>query len=84
VRRMVVLALIALTVIALLPQAAAAARLCSRTATLRDTPRGFVVARLYAPQTLNVVRRAAGGRWTRVRARNGVTGWITTRSLCRG
>jgi hypothetical protein len=59
-------------------------RVCAKSATLRDTPRGFAVARLYRRQRVTIVRRSGERGWTPVRTRNGLPGWILTRSLCRG
>ena len=57
-------------------------RVCTRSATLRDTPRGFVIARLTHGQRVTVVRRSAAPGWSNVRTSAGVPGWILTRSLC--
>ena len=65
------------------PAAASTRRLCARSAALRDSPEGFVIARLYKPQRLRYVRRSANRRWALVRTRAGVAGWIPYRSLCR-
>jgi hypothetical protein len=76
------LVLVTLTV----PSAASAQtrRICTKSATLRDSPRGFAIARLYRRQRVHVVRRSAEKGWTPVRTTNGLPGWILTRSLCRG
>jgi hypothetical protein len=65
------------------PAVASTRRLCARSAALRDSPEGFVIARLYRPQRLRYVRRSANRRWALVRTRAGVAGWIRYRSLCR-
>ena len=64
------------------PAAASSRRLCARSAALRDSPEGFVIARLYRPQRLRYVRRSANRRWALVRTRSGVAGWIAYSSLC--
>jgi hypothetical protein len=74
--------LVALTFAA--PAAASTRRLCARSATLRDSPEGFVIGRLYRPQRLRYHRRSANRRWALVTTRMGVAGWIPYRSLCRG
>ncbi len=82
----VALCLAAVSVVLVLPAAPAAAattRVCARTATLRDTPRGFVIARLYRGQRVVVVRRSAARGWLNVRPATGLPGWILARSLCR-
>jgi hypothetical protein len=63
--------------------AASTRRLCARSAILRDSPEGFVIARLYRPQRLRYVRRSANRRWALVKTRTGLAGWIRYRSLCR-
>ena len=76
-----------LALLVLVPPSAAHARtlrVCSTSATLRDTPRGFVVARLFRRDTVTVLRRSAERGWTNVRTRSGLPGWMLTRSLCRG
>jgi hypothetical protein len=59
-------------------------KVCVRTATLRDTPRGFAIARLYRNDRVTVVRRSATRGWVPVRTSSGLPGWILRRSLCRG
>lgn len=59
-------------------------KVCVRAATLRDTPRGFAIARLFRNERVEVVRRSATRGWVPVRTRRGLPGWILTRSLCRG
>jgi len=80
------LCLAAVSAVLVLPAAPAEARtkrVCAKTATLRDTPRGFVIARLYRGQRVVVVRRSATRGWLNVRPRGGLPGWILARSLCR-
>ena len=83
-----VLLLVLVLLAASLPPAAHAARsrsVCAKSATLRDSPRGFVIARLVRGQRVVVVRRSAARGWTTVRTSStGLPGWILTRSLCRG
>ena len=57
-------------------------RLCARSAALRDSPEGFVIARLHRPQRLRYLRRSANRRWALVRTRTGLVGWIRYRALC--
>lgn len=76
-----------LLLLALSPSAHAQSRsraVCAGAATLRDTPRGFVIARLYRRQRVVVLRRSAARGWVPVRAPGGLPGWILARSLCRG
>ena len=82
---MLALCLFALVAV-LVPSTASAEtrRICTKSATLRDTPRGFAIARLYRRQRVHVVRRSGEKGWTPVRTSNGLPGWILTRSLCRG
>ena len=79
-----VLLMLLVTLALAAPAAAATRRLCARSATLRDSPEGFVIARLYRPQRLRYHRRSANRRWALVSTRAGVAGWIPYRSLCRG
>ncbi len=71
---------------ALLPAAAEAAsrRVCAKSAIVRDTPRGFAIARVYRNQRLRIVRVSGERGWTPVSTAGGLPGWILTRSLCRG
>jgi hypothetical protein len=82
--RVVVLALMLLLLMASTVQASSTRRLCAHSATLRDSPEGFVIGRLYRPQRLRYIRRSANRRWALVRTRAGLAGWITYRSLCHG
>ena len=81
--------IVTMLILAVLASAAASAeaastrRLCARVATLRDSPEGFVIGRLYRPQRLRLERRSANRRWALVRTRAGLVGWIPHRSLCR-
>jgi hypothetical protein len=79
----VLLIMVLVTFTLAVPAAASTRRLCARSAALRDSPEGFVIARLYKPQRLRYVRRSANRRWALVRTRAGVAGWIPYRSLCR-
>ena len=85
-RVLVVALLLLLLLMASAPvaQAASTRRLCAHSATLRDSPKGFVIAHLYRPQRLGYVRRSANRRWALVRTRTGLAGWIRYRKLCRG
>ena len=79
------LAVMLLLVLSTTAQAQSRARtVCAGAATLRDTPRGFVIARLYRRQRVVVLRRSAARGWVPVRAPGGLPGWILARSLCRG
>jgi hypothetical protein len=85
-RRVATLALVLVLLVTLTPTDPAAAstrRLCARVAALRDSPKGFVIARLRRPQTLRYVRRSADRRYALVRTKTGLVGWIGARSLCR-
>ena len=85
--RLTAVVLVGLTLLLLMLPSAAQARtirICAERATLHDTPRGFVVARLFRRDRVLVLRRSAERGWTNVRIRSGVPGWILTRSLCRG
>ena len=79
---MILTALLLASVVAT-AEAASTRRLCAKVATLRDSPEGFVIGRLYRPQRLRQQRRSANRRWALVATRAGVTGWILDRSLCR-
>jgi hypothetical protein len=79
-----VLLMLLVTLALAAPAAASTRRLCARSATLRDSPEGFVIGRLYRPQRLRYVRRSANRRWALVRTHAGLAGWIPYRSLCRG
>jgi hypothetical protein len=63
--------------------AASTRRLCASSSILRDSPEGFVIARLHRPQRLRYLRRSANRRWALVRTRAGLVGWLHYRSLCR-
>ena len=70
-----------------LPDAASAQstrKVCERTAIVRDTPRGFAIARLFRGDRVEVVRRSATRGWVPIRTRSGLPGWILKKSLCRG
>jgi hypothetical protein len=58
-------------------------KVCSRTATVRDTPRGFAIARLARGQKVKVVARSGTRGWSPIRTNDGLPGWILTRSLCK-
>ena len=62
--------------------ASARKRICARSATLRDTPRGFAIARLARGQKVVVLRRSAARGWSNVRTASGLPGWVLSRSLC--
>ena len=65
-------------------QAAVSRRLCAPTAVVRDSPKGFVIARLRRPQRLQVQRHSADRRWALVVvAREGIVGWLPAASVCR-
>ena len=85
---LLVIVVTAAVVVAAAPVAAAARettrKVCVRSATVRDTPRGFAIARLYRGERVAVVRRSATRGWAPIRTRSGLPGWILTRSLCRG
>jgi hypothetical protein len=82
---LLVLCVLALVILAApSPASAQTRRICTKSATLRDTPRGFAIARLYRRQRVHVVRRSGERGWTPVRTTNGLPGWILTKSLCRG
>lgn len=63
---------------------AAERRVCARTATVYDTPRGFAIARLYRRQRVRVLGRSSTRGWSRIETRSGLPGWILSKSLCRG
>jgi uncharacterized protein YgiM (DUF1202 family) len=76
-----------LTTSAIAPAGSEAAQrrsLCAKRANLRDSPDGFIIGRLRRPQRVTVLRRSANRRWTHVRVRGGLAGWIPSGSLCRG
>ena len=77
------LLMILVTLVLAAPAAASTRRLCARSASLRDSPEGFVIGRLYRPQRLRYIRRSANRRWALVRTPAAVAGWIPYRSLCR-
>lgn len=81
---LVLLSMAALSLV--LPAAASAAerRVCTRTATVYDTPRGFAIARLYRRQRVRVLGRSSARGWSRIETRNGLPGWMLTRGLCHG
>ncbi len=83
--RALALVLLLLLLMASAPPAHASSsrRLCAHSAHLRDSPEGFVIARLYRPQKLRYIRRSANRRWALVRTRSGLVGWLPYRSLCR-
>ena len=82
--RLCVLALLLSLLMAVAPaaQAGSTRRLCARSAILRDSPEGFVIARLHRPQRLRYLRRSANRRWALVRTRTGLVGWIRYGALC--
>jgi len=79
-----VVALALTATLATAAQAASTRQLCARTAVLRDSPKGFVIARLNRPQGLRLQRHSADRRWALVVViRAGTVGWLPARSLCR-
>lgn len=58
-------------------------KVCSRSATVRDTPKGFVIARLSKGQKVVIIRPSAAKGWANIRTKSGLPGWILTRSLCK-
>ncbi len=64
-------------------QAAATRSLCAPTAVLRESPNGFVIARLQRPQRFELRGRSANRRWALVVSRDGTIGWLPYRRLCR-
>ncbi len=88
IRVLAALTLITGILLAAVPAAAHARaqerEVCARAATVRDTPHGFAIARLYRGDRVSVVRRSATRGWVPVRTRSGLPGWILRRSLCRG
>jgi hypothetical protein len=78
----VVLALVALSLPAAAEARSARKKICAHSATLRDTPRGFVIARLSRGQRVVVVRRSGARGWVPVRTSTGLPGWVLRRSLC--
>jgi hypothetical protein len=88
VTRVLAVATVLLALMVLAPAVALAReetrRVCARAATVRDTPRGFAIARLYRRDRVTVVRRSGVRGWVPIRTRSGLPGWILTRSLCRG
>ena len=84
--RLIAAMLLALLVLSLPPAPAEAAtrmRVCKSTATLRDSPKGFVIARLQRGDRVAIVRRSAKKGWSTVSTSGGLSGWILSRSLCR-
>lgn len=65
------------------PADAATRRVCARAANVYDTPRGFVIARVYRRDRVRVVGRSATRGWSRIELRGGLPGWIPNRRLCR-
>lgn len=57
-------------------------KVCTKTATVRDTPRGFAIARLRRGQKVTVARASATKGWSAIRTSTGLPGWMLTRSLC--
>ena len=86
--RMLLVALIVSATLVALPASALAReqtrKVCVRAATVRDTPRGFAIARLYRNERVTVVRRSSTRGWLPIRTRRGLPGWILSKSLCRG
>ena len=64
-------------------EAAVMRNLCAPAAVLRESPNGFVIARLQRPERLQVQRRSANRRWALVISRKGIAGWLPASSLCR-
>ena len=79
---LVIVALILALVAPAIADGATRKRVCSRSATLRDTPRGFTIAQLKRGQRVVIVRRSAERGWSNVRTASGLPGWMLTRSLC--
>lgn len=64
-------------------EAAAIRNLCAPAAVLRESPNGFVIARLQRPERLQLQRRSANRRWALVITRHGLAGWLPATILCR-
>lgn len=64
------------------PPAPPTRALCVDRVTVRDAPYGYAIGYLHRPQRLAVYGRPIE-RWVLIRARDGLTGWIPERSLCR-
>ena len=78
-----VVALVLSAAIATTGQAATMRTLCAPSAVLRDTPDGFVIARLARPQRFRLQRHNVNRRWALVVTRNGLVGWLPASILCR-
>jgi hypothetical protein len=79
-------AAVALLSVALAAPAEAASHravtVCSHRTTMYETPGGAVVGVLHRGDDVYLLRRGAGGRWWRVRARFGTKGWMRSKSIC--
>jgi len=69
------------------PSAAAASpravTVCSKRATMYETPGGAVVGVVHRGDEVFLLRRGSDGRWWRVRARFGTKGWVRSSVICR-
>ncbi len=76
--------LVLLLVLAHAPAASAAdRRVCARSAVLRESPEGFVIAYLRRGTVVRYLRRSANRRFAAVRLRTGLTGWVPASAVCR-
>ena len=86
---LVVILVVALAAPVLVPAPVAVARsserrVCTKNATLYDTPRGFAIGLLIKRDRLRVLRRSANRRWYHVRVRRTqMTGWVSVGAVCR-
>ncbi|MDA0137939.1 SH3 domain-containing protein [Solirubrobacter deserti] len=57
-------------------------RVCAPRANLYESPGGLQIGVIAEGRTVIILRRAASGRWVRVRTNIGARGWVKSRLLC--
>src|SRR5262245_50669319 len=59
-----------------------AVTVCSKRATMYETPGGAVVGIVHNGDDVYVLRHGSDGRWWRVKARFGTKGWMRSSAIC--
>jgi hypothetical protein len=55
--------------------------LCRDVTAVRDSPDGYAIGYLYRPQRVTLVHDGVQ-RWSLIRSRTGLVGWIADKALC--
>ena len=55
--------------------------LCRDVTAVRDSPDGYAIGYLHRPQRVTVLHEGVA-RWSLIRSRAGLVGWISEKALC--